>query len=228
MLSLFSKAYTPVCWCHEAVHSDIESVHYQFKYTADQVQLNVARVCFLHFLYSSASGSKLWGNKFGLNSLPVHPRAFSFFPLSHVIALHSFFSLSPDLLIFSHPQRREVSLYLCGDCWQQVQSPWDAKLAMPAVRSIHAGWPRPHCPARLCQAAGSCWLTSLLFLLHIGTNTTPMQPHLGIVAMLWAHHTGTGLAYSEQGSCVLFAISQCHSKVHPGITFSLLFLNNWH
>lgn len=143
--------------------------------------------------------------------------------------LYLFFSFfHPDSFILSHPQRREVSLYLCGDCWQCVQSPWDAKLAMPAVRFIHAGWPRPPCPARLCQAAGSCWLTSLLFLLHIGTSATPMKPHLGIVAMLWVHHTGTGLEYSEQGSCVLFAISQCLSKVHPGVTFSLLFSINWH
>lgn len=218
MQSLFSQACTPVCWCHGAEHSDSESVHYQSEYTADRVQLNVS-VLLLFVLCFSRIPVPVVVNS-GAREL-----ASILFLSSPAVSLS--FSLScytSSFLFLSHPQRREVSLYLCGDCWQWVQCPWDAKLAMPAVRSIHAGWPRPHCPTRLCQAAGSCWLTSLLFLLHVGISIMPMQPHLRSVAMLWAHHIGTGLVYSEQGSCVLFTVSQSRSKVHPGVTFSLLFL----
>lgn len=74
--------------------------------------------------------------------------------IPHLTHLFVSLSLSPS-------QRRVVPLYFCRECWQRVPSPWDAKLALPAVRSVHAGWPRPHHPKCLCQPAWSCWVTSL-------------------------------------------------------------------
>ncbi len=118
-------------------------------------------LCLFFCLYplSIACGVKHWGSRFGLCSFLFSLALLVSLFLSHV---HKHSSPYPSLCFSLSPsQRRVVPLYFCRECWQHVPSPWDAKLALPAVRSVHADWPRPHHPKCLCQPAWSCWVTSL-------------------------------------------------------------------
>lgn len=142
---LFSQACTPVCWCHGAVHSDSESVHYQSEYTADRVQLNVSVLllfvlCFSHIPVPVVvnSGATELASILFLSS-PTPSLSFS---LSHAIPLHFSFSLSPWLTHFlSPPEERSLTISL-----------WGLLAARAEPLRCQAG--------NACCQIHPCWLTS--------------------------------------------------------------------
>lgn len=111
------------------------------------------------FPYSSACGSKLWGNRVGLNSLPVLPHSVSlFFSLSCYTSSFLFLSL-PLTHSFSLTPRGEKSHYISvGTVGSESRAPempsWQCLLSDPSMLADLA-LTAPHASARQPGAVDS-------------------------------------------------------------------------